>query len=372
MAQIIGSASKVGLFSPLELGSLCLPNRVVMAPMTRSRASADGVPSALAAVYYAQRASAGLIISEAAQVSTTGAGYPNTPGIHRPDQAAAWASVVEAVHARGGRILLQLWHAGRVSHPRSSGTTPVGPSAVAPRGEVFTAEGRQPFVVPRALDIGEMDEIVGQFVRASLLGLRAGFDGVDIHGANGYLLDQFLRDGSNQRTDAYGGPAANRARLLLEVTDAVVRVWGRHRVGVRLSPLHPGNDMRDSDPLATFSYAASELEQLGIAYLHVVEPCPGHPNSSPEGQRIIREMRRAFSGPLMLDGGLDRSSAEAAMTAGAADLIAFATPFISNPDLVERLQMGLPLLAPDQRTFYGGGARGYTDYPAFDVSRAMP
>jgi N-ethylmaleimide reductase len=359
------------LFSPGRVGTLLVPNRIVMAPMTRSRASAHAMPSVLAPTYYAQRASAGLIISEAAHVSAAGAGHPNTPGIHRADQAAAWRRVTDAVHASGGRILVQLWHAGRVSHPlnQPGGARPVGPSALALEGTIFTPMGRQAYVEPRALEIEEIVAIVDQFEQAARFALAAGFDGVDIHAANGYLLDQFLRDGSNQRADRYGGESRNRMRLLREVTEAVCQVWGADRVGVRLSPLHPGNSMRDSDPWTTFGYAASALDGLGIAYLHVVEPGPGHPLASAQGHGIVRMLRQLYRGCLIVDGGRDRASAEEAMRAAEADLVAFATPFIANPDLVERLAHNQALAVPDPQTYYQGGARGYIDYPPFDTAR---
>ncbi|HEY7636809.1 MAG TPA: alkene reductase [Gemmatimonadales bacterium] len=360
------------LFSPARVGSFLLPNRIVMAPMTRSRASGHCMPSVLASAYYAQRASAGLIISEAAHVSAAGAGHPNTPGMHRADQAASWRRVTDAVHARGGRILVQLWHAGRVSHPlnQPGGALPVAPSPIAPEGTVFTPRGRLPYVAPRELETQEVVAIVEQFAHAASFALAAGFDGVDIHAANGYLLDQFLRDGSNQRGDRYGGEPRNRIRLLREVVEAVCQVWGSDRVGVRLSPLHPGNSMKDSDPWTTFGYAASVLDALGVAYLHVVEPGPGHPMASVEGLGILRVLRHLYRGCLIVDGGRDRASAESAMRAAYADLVAFATPFIANPDLVERLECDHPLAVPDPATYYEGGSRGYTDYPPFGRSCA--
>ena len=289
------------LFSPLELGSLRLANRIVMAPMTRSRAGRDRVPSPLAPAYYGQRASAGLIITEATQISVDAAGYPCTPGIYSAEQVASWRRVVEAVHGRGGRVVLQLWHAGRVCHPSAlDGRAPVGPSAVTPTGEIFTVHGRRPFVTPRALEVGEIQRMIAEFAEAACRARDAGFDGVDIHGANGFLIDQFLRDGSNRRTDQYGGPPSNRVRVLREITEAVCAVWGPDRVGVRLSPLLPENDMRDSDPGATFTQAARALESIGVAYLHVVEPGPGHPKSTAEGQRLVHSLRRIFSGALIV------------------------------------------------------------------------
>ncbi|MEO7986683.1 MAG: alkene reductase [Gemmatimonadales bacterium] len=354
------------LFSPVRLGRLVLPNRIVMAPMTRSRASAGGVPGPLAATYYAQRASAGLIISEAAHVAPEGIGYPNTPGIHSDRQLAGWRGITRAVHAEGGRIFLQLWHVGRISHPcmQPGGALPVAPSSVAPDGQLFTAAGMQRFVTPRALEIDEIPVVVDQFARAARMARDAEFDGVDIHAANGYLLDQFLRDGSNLRTDGYGGSIANRARFLLEVTEAVSGVWGADRVGVRLSPLSQYNSMRDSNPTSTFSYVAGALRHLGIGYLHVAEPGPGHPMATSAGCRLLAGLRAAFPECFVVDGGRDRQSAEAAVTAADADLVALATPFISNPDLVERLAHGISLVPADPKTFYAGGERGYTDYPA--------
>lgn len=369
----VAPTATTSLFSPVVLGSLRLANRIVMAPMTRSRATTDRVPSPLAPAYYGQRASAGLIVTEATQVSAEAAGFPCTPGIYSAEQVSSWRRVVEAVHARHGKVVLQLWHAGRVSHPLSmDGRLPVAPSALAPAGEIFTTLGRRPFVVPRALEVGEIEEVVAQFAEAARRAREAGFDGVDIHGANGYLIDQFLRDGSNQRTDRYGGSPSNRVRLLREITRAVCGVWGPGHVGVRLSPFLAENDMRDSDPGATFAHAARALESIGVAYLHVVEPGPGHPKASAEGQALIRSLRRIFSGTLIVDGGRDRCSAEAALGATDADLVSFATPFIANPDLVERLARDLPLTSPDSATFYQGGYRGYVDYPPYGISRADP
>lgn len=363
-------AVRTSLLSEVELGGRRLANRVVMAPMTRGRASADHVPSPLAPLYYAQRATAGLIVTEASHVSSGAAGFPNTPGIHRADQAAAWARVAQAVHARGGQIMLQLWHAGRISHPANlpPGMLPVAPSAVAPRGQIFTPEGRLPFVTPRSLTTAEIQDVVAQFAAAARLALSIGFDGVDIHAANGYLIDQFLRDGSNRRADGYGGRPENRARLLIEIAEAVCRECGPERVGVRLSPLHGGNDMHDSDPAGTFGCAAKELNRLGVGYLHVVEPGPGHPSASEVGQRLVGLVRQVYRGTLIVDGGCDLASAEAALLAADADLVAFATPFIANPDLVERLAWDLPLSSPQPDVFYEGGCRGYTDYPSYQSS----
>ncbi|HSD62056.1 MAG TPA: DUF2322 family protein [Burkholderiales bacterium] len=352
------------LFRPGRLGRLTLANRIVMAPLTRNRAGPGNVPQPLNAEYYAQRASAGLIISEATQVSPQGVGYPGTPGIHSPDQVAGWKGVTDAVHAKGGRIFLQLWHVGRISHPslQPGGAAPVAPSAIRPEGMAFTYEGLQPFVTPRALDTAEIPGIVEQYRAGAKHALAAGFDGVEVHGANGYLLDQFLRDGSNRRSDAYGGPVENRARLLLEVTEAVIGVWGADRVGVRVSPANPFNDMRDYDPQRTFVYVARALSPLGLAYLHVVQGRIGEQGF--QGVDFdFRALREAFGGAYMANGGYDGPRAMAAIEAGDADFIAFGVPFLANPDLPERLRRGGPFNEPDVARFYGGDHTGYTDYP---------
>jgi len=350
------------LFTPVQVGTLTLPNRVVMAPMTRNRAGTGNVPGALAVEYYTQRASAGLIITEATQVSPQGVGYPGTPGIHSAAQVAGWRVVTDAVHAAGGRIFLQLWHVGRISHPslQPDGALPVAPSAIKPKGDAFTASGPQPFVTPRALATEEIPGVVAQFETGARLAKEAGFDGVELHGANGYLIDQFLRDGSNRRTDRYGGSLANRARFLLEVTEAVAGVWGADRVGVRLSPRGDFNDMSDSDPRATFGHAALALAPFGLAYLHIVEPV----GSLPAGTApLAPRLKEAFGGPLMINGGYTRALAETALAEGQADLVSFGAPFLANPDLPLRLANEAPLNPPDPATFYGGDARGYTDYP---------
>jgi N-ethylmaleimide reductase len=365
----ITAVSTLQLLTPVRLGDLELPNRVLMAPMTRNRAAAGNVPTELNATYYAQRATAGLIVTEATQVSPQGVGYPGTPGIHTDAQVAGWRLVTRAVHQRGGRIFLQLWHVGRISHPdlQPDGALPVAPSAIAPAGESRTAAGPKPFVTPRALEAGEIPGVVRQFAEGARRARDAGFDGVEIHGANGYLVDQFLRSGSNTRTDRYGGSPANRARFLLEVTAAVSDAWGGGgRVGVRLSPISAFNDMRDDDPEATFSHAAAALGELGLAYLHVVElrpVAPGQPYLTPA-------LRRAFGGPLIINGGLDRDSAEAALRNGEGDAAAFAVMFLANPDLPERFAAGSPLNELDRATMYGGGAKGYVDYPALDAAPA--
>jgi len=347
------------LFTPITLAGLTLPNRIAMAPMTRNRAGEGHVPTDLMATYYAQRASAGLIVTEATQVSSLSIGYPNTPGIHTPEQAAGWRKVTEAVHAAGGRIWLQLWHVGRIAHPTlMDGQQPVAPSAIAAKGETFTGKGMEPFVTPRALATDEITQVVDQYVQGASYAKEAGFDGVEVHGANGYLIDQFLRDGSNHRTDEYGGSPENRARFLYEVTCAVTSVWGGGKVGVRLSPVNPYNDMSDSDPMATFTTAAQGLNDYGLAYLHVVEPIGA------EGTPVTSAIRSVFRRPLIVNGGYTRETANDAIASGAADLVAFGVPFISNPDLPQRLAANAPLNPSDRATFYGGGAEGYTDYPA--------
>ena len=359
------------LFTPFQLGPYSLANRVVMAPLTRNRAGPGGVPQALNVAYYAQRASAALIVTEATQVSPQGVGYPNTPGIHSPGQVAGWRRITEAVHARNGRIFLQLWHVGRISHPslQPDGALPVAPSAIRPEGDVFTYEGPQAFVTPRALETGEIPGIIAQYRTAARHALAAGFDGVEVHAANGYLLDQFLRDGSNRRDDAYGGPVANRARLLLEVTEAVAEVWGAARVGVRLSPVNTFNSMSDSAPAATFGPVVRALDRFGLADLHVVaRDASSGPTTEPSYDR--RLLRATFDGPYIANGGYDRLRGDWALASGAADLVAFGTAFLANPDLPERFRGNAPLNEPDPATFYGGDGRGYTDYPALDPAGA--
>jgi N-ethylmaleimide reductase len=353
------------LFSPFRLGSLELANRIVMSPMTRSRALEGNVPNPLAATYYAQRASAGLIITEASQVSPQGVGYIRTPGIHSDAQVAGWRSVTDAVHRAGGKIFAQLWHVGRVSHPDfHNGALPVAPSALPVEGEAFTNRGRTKLVTPRALDIGELPGIVAQFRQAAENAKAAGFDGVELHGANGYLLDQFLRDGANHRTDAYGGSPTNRARFPLEVTDAVIGVWGPQRVGYKLSPYFAGYSMSDSNPLGTFAFIATELSKRGLLYLHVSEAVAG-PMATPAGtRRATPILRDAFNGALIVNGGYDARSGQAAIAHGEADLVAIGVPFLANPDLPARYRKNAALNTPDQTTFYAGEEKGYIDYPA--------
>ena len=353
------------LFSPLKLGAITIPHRVIMAPLTRCRAQGANVPTDLMAEYYAQRASAGLIISEATTVSPFGHGYPNTPGIYTEEQVAGWKKVTQAVHAKGGRIFLQLWHVGRISHPmfQPNGVLPVAPSAIAPKGKAWTGKGMVDFVTPRALERDEIPGVVAEYVRGARLAKEAGFDGVEIHNANGYLLDQFLRSGSNQRTDEYGGSAAKRARLSLEVTSAVVSVWGADRVGIRLSPGGVFNDMHDANPLETFGYLLKELSKLELAYAHVTRVTAQDVAHGAKEGVGPRELRSSFTGPMITAGGFDRAQAEAALQEGWADAIAFGVPFLANPDLPFRLERNLGLNKPHEATFYAPGAKGYTDYP---------
>jgi len=354
----------LAILSPVKLGPYDLPNRLAMAPLTRCRASSEGIPNALMVEYYRQRASAGLIISEATPVSPQGKGYPFTPGIYNDAQIQGWRAVTSAVHERGGRIFLQLWHVGRISHPslQPNGELPVAPSALRPTGQASTEQGPQDFVTPRALELAEMPGIVEQFRHGADCALKAGFDGVEIHGANGYLLDQFLRDGTNRRTDAYGGFIANRARLLFEVIEAVSSVWGSDRVAVRLSPLQPFNDMRDSDPKATFGYVVERLNHLNLAYLHITEMGKEMPGAAGPAFNL-EELRTLYKGTYMTNAGYTAETAAAAIAEGRADLIAFGKLFIANPDLPERFARNAPLNEPDFDTFYQGGAHGYTDYP---------
>lgn len=359
--------TEIDLFSPFRLGPLALPNRIVMAPMTRNRAGKGNAPTELNATYYAQRAGAGLIVAEAAQVSAQGLGYPGTPGIHSDEQIAGWTLVTDAVHRVGGRIFLQLWHVGRISHPslQPAGALPVAPSALAPKGQAWTLDGMKPYVTPHALELGEIAGIVEDFRRGARNAREAGFDGVELHGANGYLVDQFLRDGTNRRTDAYGGSPQNRARFLAEVTQAIVGEWGRDRVGVRLSPTNPYNDIADSNPAETFAVAVDALARFGLAYLHIVEPATGDPVADGE-MPDLKFFRKLWRGVLIGNKGYDLVRANAVIADGTADLVSFATLFLANPDLPERFRRGGPFNAPDRKTFYGGGASGYTDYPPLD------
>ena len=362
------ASSTPTLFSPARFGDLALANRVVMAPLTRNRAGAGLVPSPLAAEYYAQRAGAGLIITEATQVSRGAQGYLDTPGIYTPDQVTGWRAVADAVHAKGGRIVVQLWHVGRISHSSllPEGVQPVAPSAIRANAKTFTADGFVDVSEPRALALEEIPGVVDEFRTAARNAIDAGFDGVEIHGANGYLIDQFLRDGANHRDDAYGGSIENRTRFLFEVVKAVADEIGAGRVGVRLSPVTPAGDLRDSDPQPLFERAVERLDTLGIAYIHVIEGATG-------GDRNVAPfdypaLRRRFSGAWIVNNGYDRAMALDAVASQQADAVAFGVPYLANPDLVVRLEQDAPLNTPDSDTFYGGGAKGYTDYPTLETA----
>ena len=352
------------LYAPFQLADMTLTNRMVMAPLTRNRASEENVPTDMNAEYYRQRATAGLIITEATQVSPDGVGYPATPGIHSDDQVEGWKKVTQAVHQQGGKIFLQLWYCGRISHPSllPQGKTPVAPSAIRPEGEAVTFTGMQPFVEPRALETDEMSGIVKQYRHAAIQSKVAGFDGVEVHAANGYLIDQFLRDGSNHRDDIYGGNVENRMRLLNEVLDAVLEVWPSNRVGVRLTPENSFNSMSDSDPVKHFSYFIKQLNTRKLCYLHILE-----------GDMLTQQcnldyaaFRGLYEGVYMANQGYTKQRAEQALDHNDCDLIAFGVLFLSNPDLVKRFQTGAALNTVDMDTFYGGDNKGYTDYPFVD------
>ncbi|WP_281826399.1 alkene reductase [Jannaschia rubra] len=356
------------LFEPLRAGDLVLPNRVLMAPLTRNRSEADGTPKAMAETYYAQRASAGLIISEATQISEMGKGYIDTPGIHTQKQADAWARIVDAVHAAGGRIVLQLWHVGRISHVSllPGGAQPVSSSAVRANAQTFTADGFEDCSEPAALDKDGIARTIDDYGTAARFAKAAGFDGVEVHAANGYLLDQFLQDGVNRRDDDYGGAIENRMRLLSEVLDRVSEVFDPARIGVRLSPLGEANDMSDSDPEALFAGVIDMLSARKLAYLHLVEGFSGVDNTSEEDRAMLRRLRARHDGTYIGNGGYDATAAAGAIEAGQADAISFGRPFIANPDLPERFRRGAALNEQDKDTFYGGGEEGYIDYPFLD------
>ncbi|MCV9937135.1 alkene reductase [Boseaceae bacterium BT-24-1] len=358
------------LFEPYNLGSLTLSNRIAMAPLTRNRAGAGFVPGDLAAEYYGQRASAGLLISEATQISQQGQGYQDTPGIYSQAQIDGWRKVTTAVHAKGGRIFLQLWHVGRVSHIdlQENGSAPVAPSAIRAAAKTFVNNGFIDVSEPRALELGELAGIVNDFQQAAANAIAAGFDGVEIHGANGYLLDQFAKDSANVRTDAYGGSVENRARLMLEVTAAVVAEIGAGRTGIRISPVSPANGVSSSDPQAQFDHIVDQLNALGIVYIHVVEGATGGPRDVAPFD--FGSLRRRFKNTYIANNGYDLKLATSRLAEDKADLFAFGRPFIANPDLVERLEAGAPLAQVNPATIYGGGEVGYTDYPAIAASRS--
>ncbi len=351
------------LLSPIDIGPYHLSNRLVMAPLTRMRAP-ENCPTDLMTTYYEQRASAGLIISEATTISTQGVGYPATPGIYNASQVHAWKKITEAVHANSGHIFMQLWHVGRISHPDfHNGQLPVAPSAIAPKGKAITPSGMQAFVTPRALETDEIPGIIEDYKTAAKNALAAGFDGIEIHSANGYLLDEFLRDGTNKRTDIYGGSLENRARFLLEVTDALISICGADRVGIRLSPSGTFNDMTDSNPEEIFVYLLKQLNPLGLAYVHIVDALEGDIR---HGANVIslETLRAAYNGTLIVCGGYDQNRAEDVLAKGLANAVAFGQLYIANPDLAERFKLNAPLNTPDVSSFYGGTEKGYTDYPS--------
>lgn len=358
------------LFQPLTVGALTLPHRILMAPLTRGRAT-DRVPNPLMAEYYSQRASAGLIVSEATAISAQGYGWHGAPALYTDEQEAGWRDVTSAVHAAGGRIFLQLWHMGRLSHPDfQDGQLPVAPSPIAAQGDAHTPTGNQPYVVPRELSVSEINAIYEDYATATKRARSAGFDGVEIHGANGYLIDQFLRDSANQRTDEFGGSIENRMRFLQGVTEAVIEAWSPDRTGLRLSPTMNGKGMGDSDPIALYSRVAETLNQYGLAYVHTAEAIQPGRLYNPDAPRVTPHIRDAYQGVLITNGGYDSASAAEAIENGEADAIAFGQKFIANPDLPERMRTGAPLNTPDPDTYYSAGPHGYVDYPSLAESSA--
>ena len=358
------------LLEPFKLGSITLSNRLVMAPLTRNRALEGLVPNPLAVEYYGQRASAGLLISEATQVSQQGQGYQDTPGIYSKEQIAGWRKVTDRVHAQGGRIFLQLWHVGRISHVslQPKGGAPVAPSAIRAKTKTFVNGTFADVSEPRALELSEIPGIIDSFRQGAANAIAAGFDGVEVHGANGYLLDQFAKDGTNKRTDAYGGGIENRAKLMLEVTKAVAAEVGSERTGIRISPVTPANDVSDSNPQPLFDYIVDHLNALKLVYIHVIEGATGGPRDIAPFD--YHSLRNRFKGAYIANNGYDLALASKVLSANEADLIAFGKLFIANPDLVERFKRGTPLNTPDKATFYGGGAKGYTDYPVLESAGA--
>ncbi len=354
------------LLEPYTMGTLRLPNRMVMCPLTRNRAP-GGVPNDMMREYYVQRAAAGLIVTEGTQVSVLGQGYQNTPGIYSDAQRDGWQRITNAVHGVGGRIFAQLWHVGRVSHSYYHGKQPVAPSAIAPLGNAYTPDGMKPYETPHPLTESEISGVVADFRRGATVAHEAGFDGVELHGANGYLIDQFLQTGANQRTDGYGGSVQARMRLLLEVLDAVVEVWPADRVGVRISPAGGPNGIHDFDPVETFTHVALELEKRSLAYVHVIEAPVG--TSGPDERQVCSTdlVRESYTGTLITAGGYTPASAEHLLERNRADLVGFGRLFIANPDFVERVRLGAPLNEPDKTTFYAAGAHGYIDYPSLEA-----
>ncbi len=362
--------SDINLFSPVKLGPYTLPNRMVMAPMTRLRAIAT-IPQPLMATYYAQRTSAGLIVTECTMVSPLSYGYMNCPGIYSPEQVEGWRGVTEAVHADGGRIFLQLWHCGRISHPSLlGGELPVAPSAIAATGTLHTPDGKRQIETPRALESREIPEIVEQFRKGAENALAVGFDGIELHGAFGYLIDQFLQDGSNQRTDEYGGSIENRARFLLEVVEAVASVWGANRVGIKLSPSNTFYGMYDSNPEATFSYVLNALNSFDLAYVHLMEPNEVDLATRGVLNPVTPLFRPIYKGTLITNGGYGKEKGDAVLASGDADLVSFGKLFLANPDLPKRFELNASLNAPDPKTFYAPDEKGYTDYPPLEAQTA--
>ena len=360
------------LYSPIQLGELSLRNRVFMAPLTRNRAYVDGTPGQWAPTYYRQRSSAGLIITEATQISAMGKGYLDTPGIYLPEHVTGWRKIVDAVHGNGGRIFLQLWHVGRISHSSllPDNAQPVAPSAVRARSRTVTDRGFVDVSEPRALTLGEIETTIDDYRRAAANAKVAGFDGVEVHAANGYLIDQFLQSSTNLRTDRYGGSVSNRLRFLLETAQAVLQVWNADQVGIRLSPRGTFNDMGDEDPEATFTAAVRELAELRLGYLHMVEASPGDAAPSRKSRNLFDRLRREWPGLYIANGGYDGPDGEQAIKDGRADAIAYGRAFIANPDLPRRLELRTALNEPDETTFYGGSERGYVDYSTWDESIA--
>ncbi len=359
-AHTAESTRHPGLLDPVLLRNLRLPNRIIMAPMTRGRAGVSRTANPLMAEYYAQRATAGFIVTEATAISPQGYGWVGSPAIYTDAHAAGWKGVTDACHRQGGRIFLQLWHTGRVSHPDFlDGEVPIAPSAITAAGKTHTPSGVKPYVKPRAMTRTDIANAVHEYSRAAELGWKAGFDGVEIHAANGYLIDQFIRDGSNQRTDEYGGKVQNRLRFLLEVIEAVAQFVPVDRIGVRLSPTNPYNDMRDGNPAATFTQASKALSRFGLAYLHIVE-----------SRQVAADMRLFFDGPIILNGGYDAATGAAALRSGEAEMIAYGKHFLANPDLVERFRKDAALNQPDSSTFYTDGPKGYTDYMPLSMASA--
>lgn len=357
--------SKNTLFDPITIGAWSLRNRIAMAPLTRCRATPGTLaPNALNALYYQQRATAGLIISEATQICPEGMGYAGTPGIYSDAQIKGWKLVTDAIHKEGSTMVLQLWHVGRISHPslQPNGVLPVAPSAIKPKGKALTPTGMQDIPTPRALELSELPGIVAQYVHAAEQSKKAGFDGVEIHGANGYLLDQFLRDSTNHRTDTYGGSIENRAKLTLEVADALLKVWPNNKIGIRLSPVSNANDISDSHPQAIFGYLIDELNKRGLAYIHLIEGNTGRERNLAGFDFIAA--RKAFKGAYIANNSYTRDLAMDAVASDRADMVAFGKLFIANPDLVTRLEKNALLAEPNSKLFYGGDAHGYTDYPA--------